>query len=482
MRVIPVLVIVLWVSCAPEKSRTTDVGTSVYKSVLNEVEFEGDRIYTGYKEVIENRETNQGRSIRIFVTVMPAKSDSVLSPVFHFEGGPGQPAQVATSYYARFPELNRHRDIVLIDARGTGWSNGLYCPALKFDAHQPEQAFEEMYPAERIQDCLDELKDTVDLSHYSTASTIEDVEEIRAWLGYSKINLIGFSYGTRAIEAYLRMYPESIRSVVMGGPAPASMHRPESFAKDAQRAWELICRDCSGDPACSNKYPQLDADMKALLTKLDKGPIPFTFHNQATGVGTKVLLRRGPVAEAIRTTMYATDGQRKLPEIIHLAAQGDYGLLAERMYRRSLSYSDLSVPLFLCITCSEDVPFIDEIDESNYTVGTFLGDYRIRREVDACKRWPRHAYSEDGTEPVMTDIPVLIVTGSHDPVTPPRWATEMSAGMSNVTLVTVPYMAHSAYGMSNLDCLSTSYEAFFDRPVAGFQMTCVSQMKPGGFK
>lgn len=482
MRSLPsIAVLLIILSCTP-KEGAKDSGSLMYKSLLQQTEFNGRILYTGYKEVFENRDTNEGRKIKIFVTVMPALSDSVLSPVFHFEGGPGQPANVATWYYQSSPEVNEHRDIVLIDVRGTGNSNGLYCPAMQYDPTQPASAFEEMFPDEQVQACLNELRNSADLSQYSTPNIIEDVEEIRQWLGYGEINLIGFSYGTRVIETYARMYPNSIRSAVMGGPAPAAMSRPESFAVDAQRTWELICRDCANDPSCASMYPQLDADMKSLLAKLDQGPMPYTFHNEASGTNETVTLRRGPVTEAIRSTMYSTDGQRRLPSIIHQAALGNYGPIIDRVIRRSMSYRDLSSPLFLCITCSEDIPFIDMLDESEFTDGTFLSDYRIRRETNACKLWPRHAFSEEDTEPVITDIPVLIVTGSHDPVTPPSWATVMSTGMSNVSLVTVEYMAHSSYGMSNPNCLTRSYADFFNRPGSGFKMPCAAIMLPVPFR
>lgn len=477
------------VGCDPRESKDdTDSGSSRYKELLqkNSDDQISNPVYSGYKEVFENRDKKEGRRIRIFITVIPAQSDSVLSPIFHFEGGPGQPASSAISYYEAFPELSAHRDIVLIDARGTGNSNGLYCSSFQFDPSQSAQAFEEMFPLNDVRACFDELKDSADLTQYSTANIVGDVEEIREWLGYDKINLIGFSYGTRVIESYLRQYPGSVRSAVMGGPAPAAMHRPESFAKDAQQAWELICRDCAADPDCASRYPQLNADLNAVMTRLNEAPVSFhpdshRDRNPATGADEDLLLRPGVIAECIRTVMYSTDGQRRLPAMIHRAAMGDFGPLVDRTIRRSLSYNSLSDALFLCITCSEDVPFIDTMNQA-LTAGTFLSDYRIRRETEACTQWPRHPFNLDQTEPVVTDAPVLIVSGTHDPVTPPRWATVMSAGMTNASLVTVEYMAHSAYGVSNQECLTNSYTAFFDEPRKGFEMPCAAEMRPGGFR
>ncbi len=441
----------------------------------------GLSVYSGYKEVIENRESGQGRRIKIFVTVIPArKSDSVRSPLFHFEGGPGQPANTAIGYYASSPELFEYRDIVLIDARGTGRSNGLYCPAMQYN--EPSQAFEDMYPPERLRACLEELKVVADLEQYSTANAIEDAEEIRRWLGYETINLIGFSYGTRAIEAYLGMYPTSVRSAILGGAAPASMHRPESFAEDSQKAWELICRDCADDPECNSKYPRLKEELNTLIKSLDEVPVTFKHYNTASGKSEDFTIRRGVVAEAIRTMMYSTDGQRKLPYVVHEAAQGNFGPIVERIIRRSMGYTNLSTPFYLCITCSEDVPFVDTENISSRINNTFLGDYRIRQETVACQGWPKHPYDTTLLSGVVSDVPVLIVSGTHDPVTPPRWAAVISRGMSNASLVTVNYMAHSGYGLSNRDCETASFAEYFDNPQKGFLMPCAAGMKPGPFK
>jgi pimeloyl-ACP methyl ester carboxylesterase len=469
--------------CGPKEDKeVTDSGFSRYKELLQKTGDDrvSDPVYSGYKEVFENRDLRQGRRIRIFITVIPARSDSVLSPIFHFEGGPGQPANSAISYYEAFPELSEHRDIVLIDARGTGNSNGLYCSAFQFDPRQPAQAFEEMFPLNSVSACLEELKGSVDLSQYSTANIVEDVEEIREWLGYDKVNLIGFSYGTRVIESYLRRHPGSVRSAIMGGPAPAAMHRPASFAKDSQQAWDLICRDCAADPDCASRYPQLNSELNSVMTRLNT-PVNYRYRDPTSGVEEDIVVTRGVIAECIRTIMYSTNGQRRLPSMVHQAANGNFGPLVDRTISRSLGYNSLSDALFLCISCSEDIPFVDTLDRV-LTAGTFLSDYRIRRETKACAQWPRHPFNVDQTEPVVTDVPVLIISGSHDPVTPPRWATVMSAGMTSASLVTVEHMAHSGYGLSNPECLTNSYAAFFDKPKQGVQMPCAAEMRPGAFR
>jgi len=86
-------------------------------------------------------------------------------------------------------------------------------------------------------------------------------------------------------------------------------------------------------------------------------------------------------------------------------------------------------------------------------------------------------------QPVTSNVPTLIISGSFDPVTPTAWAKEIAATLPNSTLVVIPYMSHLFDGLSNEEC--------FDNIVADFitngnyqklKTGCVNEMKPPGYK
>ena len=83
----------------------------------------------GTLEVFENREARQGRTIRLKIVVLPALSNQARTdPIFLLAGGPGQgAARMAREVRDIFGRLQADRDIVLVDQRGTGASNGLEC-------------------------------------------------------------------------------------------------------------------------------------------------------------------------------------------------------------------------------------------------------------------------------------------------------------------------------------------------------------------
>src|ERR1051326_3229014 len=149
-----------------------------------------DSVLCGTIPVFENRETNKGRVIQLNVIVVPAlKDDSLLAPIFDIDGGPGMAATKNVAFYAEPNNpYRRHHDIVLVDVRGTGKSNGLYCASFQ-DRPTWAEKFEEMYPVDKVKECYKELSKNADLTQYTTTNVVKDFEEVRKWLGYKKIDL-----------------------------------------------------------------------------------------------------------------------------------------------------------------------------------------------------------------------------------------------------------------------------------------------------
>jgi pimeloyl-ACP methyl ester carboxylesterase len=227
--------------------------------------------YCGTLTVSENRQSKQGRTIDLRIVVLPALSrDAKPDPVFFLAGGPGQgAAQMARGLREIFRRVQSERDIVLVDQRGTGKSNPLNCTSdsdtLK-DINEPDQT-----GLERLRKCMQEYD--ADLTMYTTQIAMDDLDEVRTHLGYDKINLYGGSYGTRAALVYLRQHEANVRSMVIDGVAPPDMRLPLFFARDAQRALDLLIADCEKDEPCRARYPQLGQRVRALLQRLETEPV-----------------------------------------------------------------------------------------------------------------------------------------------------------------------------------------------------------------
>ncbi len=397
----------------------------------------------GQLEVFEDPERGSGRRISILVARLPAESASRRSdPVFVLVGGPGQGAIASAADYARLlAPLRRHRDLVFVDQRGTGGSNPLPC-----DLYGDSVAGQlgDFMPPALVSRCRDALATHAALSLYSTPLAMDDLDDVRAALGYDQINIESASYGTRAALVYLRAHGPHVRSVVLRSVSPTFVKQPLHFAEDAQAALDSAFAACERDSDCHGSFPNFRQEFATVLRRLDERPARV-FGDSAPGAGRPTaMLGRGPFTEKIRLILYAPEVTRFLPYLIHRAAAGDFGPFVDVAADMTATIaSQVSVGMYLSVTCAEDVAQITPADIAAAPRGTFLGDYRVRQQKAACGIWPRAVLPVGYAAPVQSSVPSLIISSANDPVTPPRWGDAVHATLSHSRHVVLPVAGHA---------------------------------------
>jgi pimeloyl-ACP methyl ester carboxylesterase len=134
--------------------------------------------------------------------------------------------------------------------------------------------------------------------------------------------------------------------------------------------------------------------------------------------------------------------------------------------------------MHLAVTCSEDVPFIGPGAIEPAIAGTYLQGYRVLQQVAACRAWPQGAIPPDFHAPVTSDVPTLLVSGSYDPVTPPRFADQVAPHLSHGFQLLVPEAHHGSGGLSHPECLAAITTAFLEHGTStGLDTSCVATMK-----
>jgi pimeloyl-ACP methyl ester carboxylesterase len=94
----------------------------------------------------------------------------------------------------------RHeRDIIFVDQRGTGNSNRLPCRFIGGSTLQ--NSFGDLFPIDSVHACREALAPVADVRLYTTPVAMDDLDDVRAALGYGRINLYGSSYGAHASNA-----------------------------------------------------------------------------------------------------------------------------------------------------------------------------------------------------------------------------------------------------------------------------------------
>jgi pimeloyl-ACP methyl ester carboxylesterase len=273
---------------------------------------------------------------------------------------------------------------------------------------------------------------------------------------------------------YLRRHPEHVRSAIIEGVAPMAMKNPLTHARAAQEALDHTFDECDAQPSCHAAFPGIRKEMAGLMERLHRAPAKVTLKDPKTGAAVSVELTWQRFAEALRVLTYYIPRERGVLQLIHGAAAGNLTPFAEaaaesnRQFRGALRFG-----LLLSITCAEDLSRIEPGEIERESAGTYLGDSRVREQLAACAAWP-HAPLEKGyADPVRSSVPVFLLSGTLDPVTPPRFGAEAAKALSRAVHVVAPG-THVPAG----PCVDAMQKAFLEAAAPeAVDQRCVKEMK-----
>jgi len=373
------------------------------------------RVQCGKLEVPENYALATGEKISVNFAVLPAIDKSQnKAPLMFLAGGPGQASvELASHIFNTFNEIRKSHDIILVDQRGTGNSHPLECD--ESSASNVYEITPEDFSEQEIKDCIAQFKG--DLSQYNSENAIRDFDAVRSALGHEKIHIYGGSYGTRAGLVYMRMFPDSLKSVVLDSVGPIEVPIG-TFGQSAARSFNLLLDNCKNDESCKTAYPALEDEFKAVVTRLEQAPVKLEIAHPRLGTKTNFVLSRSKFISNLRLQLYSMETRTLVPLVIHQAYLGNYqplvGLIA-----MSDGGMGMYVGLTLNIVCNEDLPKISQAMFANDANNNFGGSDSHNTWLQACPLWPKYSVNEEFYQSVTANIPTLILSGDLDPVTPP---------------------------------------------------------------
>ncbi len=431
----------------------------------------------GTFRVPEDRSNPEARSIDLRVAVVPAVSRTPQpDPLLFLTGGPGQAATESYVQIRRaFGRVERERDIVLVDQRGTGSSNPLRCP-------KPEDVagfwlLEDTVIEAWVSDCLESLDASPEF--YTTAIAMEDLDAVRAALGYEQVNLYGISYGTRAALSYVRQFPDRVRSVILDGIAAPTETLGMDVARDAQRALDLLIDRCTEDIACHEEFPDIAGDLEALMASVGT-PVPVILRHPRTGTEETVELQMSMAAFAIRLATYSQESASIVPLLVRSAAEGDLKPLAAQFLMTTSNLDDsMADAMGYSVICSEDFPFFDASAAEQLNEGTYLGAVQTDSLSKLCPLWPTRPIPSDFKQPVTVDVPVLLLSGEADPVTPPSNGELVAASLPTSLHLVAPGQGHMVI---HRGCILRLAAQFLESgSLDGLDGSCVDDIEPQAF-
>lgn len=399
-----------------------------------------------------------GPMIDVHYAVLPAVArNKKPDPVLFFAGGPGQSAidlaGPASRLLARF---SNRRDIVLVDQRGTGRSAPLRCDSDEQPARPVGEMADPKAALQAVQRCRQALQKLPhgDLRRYTTTLAMQDVDAVRQALGAEQLNLVGGSYGTRAALEFLRQFPQAVRRAVLDGVAPPDMALPASMGVDAQAAFDALLAWCDADAVCHREHPDLRGRWRQLLAGLPREVA--TVHPLS---GRDETLRMTPdlLASLVRGPLYSPLAASALPAAVEQAAAGRWTpLLGLSMMQSGGRGSALASGMHFSVICAEDQPRAAALPAAGGDFGQGVAD--LYRQV--CADWPRGDVPAAFYRMPPAPVPVLLLSGAVDPITPARHGDRAAAALGpRARHWVVPNAGHGVMGLA---CLRERIYRFVD--------------------
>jgi len=406
----------------------------------------------------ENPADPVSAQLELFVAVVPALSlNPALDPFVPIAGGPGQ---ASSSFYAgfagAFEHIRRDRDIVLLDQRGTGKSAPMTCDV---DEKIIEGEFSREQTIAETQKCLASLPH--DPRFFTTSVAVADLEALRKALGYSRFNLYGISYGSRVAQHFLRQYPNSTRSVILDGVAPPQLALGPGIAVDAQNSLDAVFDRCSKDEKCQQRFPNIRRQLTDLQAHLSAHSVSVSLPNPLTGHIEDINFTAAELAGALRLLSYHPTSAAKIPLLIAEAANENYTPFAAQFMMIAESISEaINIGMHNAVICTEDAPHFAAAGISRAMLeDTYIGPLQLDALEAMCSVWPLGVIDADFKAPVASDIPVLLLSGEIDPVTPAVNGELAAVALSNARHLVGEHQGH---GQAPRGCMPRVIDQFID--------------------
>lgn len=400
---------------------------------------------------------------RLDVVRLPASGDQRLGSLVLNPGGPGGSGveYARAAQYVVSDDVRQAYDVVGFDPRGVGESDPVECLTdeqtdafLAEDAEPEDRAEAERLAAEAAavgKSCADRSPDIY--RYMDTVSVAKDLDVLRAALGDPKLNYLGKSYGTLIGATYAELFGPKVGRMVLDGVLPPDLTAEQIGLGQAvgfEQELRRFVRHCQQQSSCPLPKGSVDkgvARIDAFLDSLETKPLPAQEGRPLTQS-----LALGAVASYLYFPFFGD--WDKLSEGLDQAFKGD-GSMLESLYDERLErepdgrYRNNSSESFYAVTC------LDRAADANLDVlekrakqwsvpAPTFGPYLAWSDL-VCGQWPTRATGKPHAIRAPGSGPILVVSTTHDPATPLKWAQSLASQLADGHLVTWDTDGHTAY-------------------------------------
>lgn len=412
-----------------------------------------------------------GKQIEIHIAKFPSRSPDPERDAFTvIQGGPGMSSiDLFLSMRGIFSGIRAKRDILVIDQRGTGRSNMLSCPQ---NAEPTDAEFSVELTKQVAKECLEKLDS--DPRYYTTSIAVQDLDAVREAAGYKQLSIYGVSYGTRVAQHYLRRFPASTRALILDGVADVKLNLAGSeIALRSQQAFDSMANRCKQRPDCNSQFGDIKLTFEALRESFKAAPIMVNLPHPVSGELTEQKLNEQYLLGLVRLMPYSTETLALLPLLLSEASKGNYVPMAAQVLQSESQFKkDYAYAMNNAVVCTEDIPFLVAADLEG-DKETYIGTMMSESMRALCEVWPKGTLDADFREPYESDVPVLLMSGETDPITPAENAERSLQMFDNGLHIVVPAHGHGVVGRGCLPKLATTFidEASIDN----LKVDCVAR-------
>ena len=446
-----------------------------------------------YVVVPIDRDDPDAGPMMVSVAIRPGTGDESLAPLAVLQGGPGG----ASSDLARGLPSRPYAQ-VLIDQRGVGFGSNFWCREWQVPLAQilegPRDRAESIASG-AFAKCSERFKRDPAFVHTSTAAHAADVIDVMAALGYDRWFLYGVSYGTTIALEVMRDAPAGLAGVVLDGVYPASLDPDLNTAEGAERVIRELDGECRVDPACSAILAgttgvdgvTMSGLLAELVPRFNADPVRVALTAEETTLlePFDALVDGDVVAGVVFQLLYNDFTATLVPGVLagleehddDDAATDDGTVTAARLValvaaETASQQAHTGAPATLAaVTCAERLPLASGPPAGT---GPFAAAVVGKGLAAFCEPWAIEA-APLPVEPVESDLPVLLISGWFDPITPPGYAEEVAQHLPQATSIVSRSRGHGIWVWGYDSCVDRIVADFLDEPSAELDTACASE-------
>lgn len=440
----------------------------------------------GYVTLPQDYENPAAGQVEIFYTLVKSASPQAKpDPLVYLVGGPGSSGTqlLLSSFRLYLRSFARERDVIVIDQRGTGFSNPpLYCREVLFRIDEILQSNHSEHAEvvlEILQECHRRLSGTdIRLETFHSANNARDIVNVLLSLGYEQWNLVGVSYGSRLALAIMRDHPQYLRSVILDSVYPPQADIFLDSFYSGERALQEVFAACEASAACSERYPDLETVFYKLYHHLNREP-EITTYSPPQYKALEIEISGYRLYDWVFSWLYDVQFIKRIPNLIydlHLGRLQDavsVGVAHEALIRNT------SLGMHYTVQCQEEHISSSYRDYAGLIaahphLSGYL-DYPVEGSstlARLCGMWGAKARPDSANSPVESDVPALLLSGEFDPITPPSYADMAHETLSISYNYVLPHVGHGV--LRSERCAVEIALDFVDNPVREPDSSCIA--------